>query len=61
MEISIKDFADNYNTVLNRRGFKLSESYIYRLIRQDNKGFNSRKLWFKYIFKGDKNAIKIII
>ena len=61
MEVSIKDYADNYNPIMNRRGFKMSESYIYRLIRQDDKGLNNKKLWFKYIFKGDKNAIKIII
>ena len=61
MEISIRDFADNYNTIKNRRGFKMSEGYLYRLIREDNKGICKRSLWFEYIFKGDKDLIKIIV
>lgn len=61
MEISLKDFADNYNTVLNRRGFKMSESYLYRLIREDSKGVCKRKLWFKYRFVGRKCGVKVVV
>ena len=61
MEISVKEYAEKYNPVLNRRGFKMSESYLYRLIKRDATGNNNKSLWFKYIFKGSKDAIKIVI
>jgi len=57
--ISLKDFADNHNPKLNRRGHKMSESYLYRLIRQHIKGENKTNLWFNYILCGDKDRIFI--
>lgn len=57
--ISLSDYAINHNTRLNRRGHKMSESYLYRLIRDNHKGIKSPELWFKYIFKGDKDRIFI--
>jgi hypothetical protein len=57
--ITLKDFADNYNSVLNRRGQQMSEGYLYRLIRQDIKGEATRSLWFKYILTGKKDRIFI--
>ena len=61
-KITIKQFADQYNTVLTRRGHKMGESYIYRLIRQDIKGsIKRRSLWFKYVLEGEKDRIFILI
>ena len=34
-KVSLKEYADNHNKVLTRRGKKMSESYLYRLIRED--------------------------
>ena len=67
--ISIKEFAEEHNTELNRRGHKMSESYIYRLIRQHLgrhkiKGKRSkatRELWFDYVLEGEKERILIEI
>lgn len=59
--ISLKDYADNHNPVLNRRGKQMSEGYLYRLIRQDIAGTNSRSLWFKYQLEGAKDRIFILI
>lgn len=58
-KITIREYADQHNPKLNRRGHKMSESYLYRLIRQDIKGTNTVKLWFNYIFEGDKDRIFI--
>jgi len=58
-KISLKEYADKHNPKLNRRGFKMSESYLYRLIRQHIKGNNTADLWFKYILEGDKDRIYI--
>ena len=60
-KITLSNFAANYNKKLNRRGFKMSEGYIYRLIRQHIKGKSTRDLWFKYILEGDKDHIYIIV
>jgi len=57
--ISLKEYAENHNPKLNRRGHKMSESYLYRLIRQDIKGINTTCLWFKYVLQGDKERIFI--
>jgi hypothetical protein len=61
MEITLKQFADNYNTIKNRRGHKMSQGYIYRLIRQHKSGTNTRELWFNYTFIGDKDSIRITV
>lgn len=58
-KISLAEFANTYNTQLNRRGHKMSESYLYRLIREDIAQTSKRKLWFKYILEGDKDRIFI--
>lgn len=56
--VSLREYALNHNPKLNRRGFTMSESYLYRLIRENMNG-HSRELWFKYILEGDKNHILI--
>lgn len=65
-KISLKEYADKHNTVLTRRGKKMSESYIYRLIRQElgrdkKHPIATRDLWFTYTMEGDKDRIYIII
>lgn len=58
-KISLAEYAANHNPELNRRGHKMSESYLYRLIREDIAKSSKRKLWFKYILEGDKDRIFI--
>lgn len=60
-KISLLDYANNHNPVLTRRGKKMSFSYLYRLIREDIKGENTRDLWFDYELEGDKDRIWIKI
>lgn len=60
-KISLREYADSHNTVLNRRGHKMSEGYLYRIIREDIKGIGTRKLWFKYVLEGDKERIYILL
>jgi hypothetical protein len=57
--ITVKEYADKHNPRLNRRGYKMCESYLYRLIRQHIKGENTTSLWFKYVLQGDKGHIFI--
>ena len=57
--VSLAAFADQHNEVLTRRKHKMSQGYLYRLIRQDISGESTRKLWFKYVLKGDKEHIFI--
>lgn len=62
--VSLKEYADKYNPRLNRRGHKMSMSYLYRLIREDQRGERIGKkepVWFKYIMEGDKDHIFIIL
>lgn len=61
MKVSLKEYATKYNTHLNRRGHKMSEGYLYRLIRQHLAGSNTRSLWFNYELTGDKDRILINI
>jgi len=66
-QITVRQYADEFNPELNRRGHKMSEGYLYRLIRQDigrdkvNGKIRkpSRPLWFKYVLIGDKERILI--
>lgn len=37
----------------------MSYGYLYRLIREDIKGINTRDLWFKYSLEGEKDRIWI--
>ena len=60
-EISVKEFAEHHNPILNRRGKKMSEGYLYRLIREDVKGNGGRELWFDYILTGEKDRILIVL
>jgi len=68
-QISVKEYAEKHNTETNRRGHKMSEGYLYRLIRQDIgrdkiKGKTTkptRPLWFDYVLVGDKERILIEI
>lgn len=60
-KISLRDYADNHNTVLNRRKQKMSFGYLYRLVRDDIAGTNKRQLWFDYVLEGAKDRIWIIL
>lgn len=60
-KISLRDYALNHNPVKTRRNKKMSESYLYRLIREDIKGINNRPLWFEYELTGEKDRIWIKI
>lgn len=60
-KISLREYADKHNPELNRRGHKMSESYLYRLIRQDQEGTLKRSLWFKYTLDGPKDRIYIVL
>lgn len=70
-KVSLKEYAEKYNDQLTRRGHRMSESYIYRLIRQHqgtekgeklaNPPKGLRKLWFKYEFEGEKDKVLIIL
>lgn len=60
-KISIREYANQYNPQLTRRGKKMSWAYLYRLIRQDIAGTSTRSLWFDYQLEGDKDRIWIII
>jgi hypothetical protein len=61
MEVTLKQFAQVYNTKLNRRGKRMCEGYLYRLIRQHKANTNTRELWFNYTFVGDKDSIRITV
>lgn len=60
-KISLREYANKYNDVLTRRNKKMSESYLYRLIRQAENGELTRSLWFEYEMEGDKDRIYIIL
>jgi len=63
-KVSVKEYIDDHNPKLTRRGKKMSVSYIYRLIRQDIKGEvgnDRRDLWFDYVLEGEKDNIYILI
>lgn len=60
-KVTLKEYATKHNPVLSRRGKKMSEGYLYRLIREDIKGINSRDLWFNYVMEGEKDRIFILI
>lgn len=59
MQVTLKEYALNHNPRKNRRGHKMSEGYLYRLIRQDIKGSNTCQLWFDYVLTGNKDRILI--
>jgi hypothetical protein len=61
IKVSLPDYANNFNPVLNRRGTKMSWGYLYRLIRQDIKGKLTKPLWFKYVLEGEKDRIFVIV
>jgi hypothetical protein len=61
MEITLKEYAEQHNPILNRRGKPMSIGYLYRLIREDHKGNSTRSLWFKYKFEGEKDKVIIVI
>jgi hypothetical protein len=66
-KVSLKEYAEKYNTKLTRRGKPMSESYLYRLIRRDlgrikdTKPVDTRELWFRYELEGDKERIWVLI
>lgn len=59
--VSLKEYAEKYNPMLNRRNQKMSWAYLYRLIRQDAAGESTRPLWFKYEFEGPKARIWVLL
>ena len=61
LKISVKEFAERHNPKLTRRGKRMSESYLYRLIRHDIHGKPHPPLWFDYVLEGEKDNIFIII
>ena len=65
-KVSLKEYAEKHNKELTRRGNKMSEGYLYRLIRQDlgrdkKHPVATRELWFNYELEGPKERILIII
>lgn len=60
-KVSVKEFVDSHNPKLTRRGKRMSESYIYRLIRNDIKGIKGPALWFDYVLEGEKDHIYILV
>ena len=66
-KVSLKEYAEKYNTVKTRRGNKMSWAYLYRLIRKDlgcvkdTEPKDRRDLWFKYELEGEKKRIWIIL
>ena len=61
VKVSLAEYATKHNPVLSRRGKKMTESYLYRLIREDIKGINTRSVWFNYVLEGDKDRIFILL
>lgn len=59
--ISLKEYAEKVNPRLNRRGHPMSESYLYRLIRQDKAGTLHFPLWFEYQLEGEKEKVRIVV
>ena len=60
-KITLREYAAKHNPVKTRRGKKMSWGYLYRLIREAEKGKATRSLWFDYIMEGDKDRIYILI
>jgi hypothetical protein len=65
-KVSLKEYAEHYNPERTRRGKRMSESYIYRLIRQDlgrdkKHPIPTRDLWFNYEMEGEKERIWIVL
>jgi hypothetical protein len=60
-KVSLKEYAEKHNPKLNRRGQPMSESYLYRLIRQDIAGEATTELWFDYELEGPKDRIWIVL
>jgi hypothetical protein len=60
-KVTVSEFVNKHNRKLTRRGKKMSESYIYRLIRHDIKGLPHPDLWFSYVLEGEKDHIYVII
>lgn len=60
-KVSLAEYAATHNPKLNRRNQRMSESYLYRLIREHEKGTATRALWFDYIMEGEKAHIYIIV
>lgn len=59
--VSVREFAEKYNNVPNRRGHKMSYGYLYRLIRQKIKDSATRDLWFDFELEGEKDRIYIVL
>lgn len=60
-KVSVSEYVNVHNPRLTRRGKKMSESYIYRLIRNNQKGLPHPTLWFEYTLEGEKDHVFIII
>lgn len=60
-EVSLLEYANKYNPVKSRRGHTITFSYLYRLVRETEKGTATRALWFTYRFDGDRDKILVTI
>lgn len=60
-EVSLLEYANKHNTVKSRRGHQMTFSYLYRLVRETEKGTATRELWFKYRFDGERDAILVTL
>jgi hypothetical protein len=56
--VSVEQYVAS-GAMLSRRGKPVSVSYVYRLIRQYNKGLRTT-LPFKFVFTGEKERVWIV-
>ena len=57
--VSVEQFVAS-GVLLSRRGKPVSVSYVYRLIRQYNKGLRA-ELPFRFVFTGEKDRVWIVV
>jgi hypothetical protein len=65
-KVSLLKYANEYNPKLTRRGKRMTFSYLYRIIRENEAGKNidggkPRELWFNYVKEGEKEHIMVIL
>jgi hypothetical protein len=60
-KVSLAEYAAKHNPKKTRRNKRMSESYLYRLIRQAEAGEATRPLWFDYVLEGEKDRIYILL
>lgn len=57
--VSVEQYVAS-GALLSRRGKPVSVSYVYRLIRQYNKGLRA-ELPFRFVFSGEKDRVWIVM